>query len=49
MYVCRFAKLCRDAGIVDKSFSAAAADLIFTKVKAKVNKQPLRVVQNVPA
>eukprot|EP00775_Hariotina_reticulata_P004264 gene4264-4515_t len=31
----RFAKLCREAGLVDRSFSSTAADLIFTKVKAK--------------
>jgi len=36
MFACRFAKLCREAGIVDKVFSATAADLIFTKVKTKV-------------
>ena len=32
---CRFAKLCKDCGLVDKKFTTTDVDLTFSKVKAK--------------
>eukprot|EP00878_Enallax_costatus_P026549 GHUV01028495.1.p1 GENE.GHUV01028495.1~~GHUV01028495.1.p1 ORF type:complete len:130 (+),score=37.87 GHUV01028495.1:458-847(+) len=35
----RFAKLCREAGIVDSSYPTTSVDIVFAKVKAKGSKK----------
>ena len=32
----RFIQLCRETGILDKTFTSTSADIIFARVKAKV-------------
>lgn len=34
--LCRFVKLCREAGLFDAHFATSDADIIFAKVKTKV-------------